>query len=61
MAVGACLACGCRDYVPLVFASEDAVVQYYRCASCGHVWFVPKEFPEALPSPVTVLPRARTS
>jgi len=34
-------------------SSEAAVVNYYRCASCGHVWTVPKSHPDAQPKPVT--------
>ena len=33
-------------------ASESAVVIYYRCAACGHVWHVPKSDPDG--PPVTV-------
>ena len=33
-------------------ASEIAVVIYYRCAACGHVWHVPKADPNG--PPVTV-------
>ena len=30
-------------------ASHDARVDYYRCSSCGHVWNVPKDDPQAEP------------
>jgi hypothetical protein len=34
--------------------SAMAVVNYYRCDGCGHVWHIPKAEPDARPTSVTV-------
>ena len=34
--------------------SKEALVNYYRCHICGHVWNVSKAHPEAPPVSVTV-------
>ena len=36
----------------LEFSSDQASVNYYRCAE-GHVWIVPKDDPQATPTQVT--------
>lgn len=35
-------------------ASKEALVNYYRCDSCGCVWTVPKSDPHAPPQILTV-------
>ena len=35
-------------------SSKEAIVNYYRCGTCGHVWNVSKAHPEAPPISVTV-------
>jgi uncharacterized Zn finger protein len=37
--------------------SKDALVNYYRCDSCGCVWTVPKSDPDAPPQTLTVRTR----
>ena len=34
--------------------SKEAVVDYYRCEACGHVWHVPKSHPDGPITSVTV-------
>ena len=35
-------------------SSHDAVVEYYRCDDCNHVWSHQKDVPESPPKQVTV-------
>jgi len=44
----------CGEPTPLTLAMTDsALVTYYRCQSCGCVWTVPKDNPDAEPHIVT--------
>jgi hypothetical protein len=38
----------------LEYTSQDAVVEYYRCDTCGHIWTLEKANPDAPPIAVTV-------
>ena len=38
----------------LEYTSTLAYVYYYRCDSCGHVWTLDRNNPNAPPKPVTV-------
>jgi transposase-like protein len=38
----------------LVESSKDAVVDYFRCDRCGHVWNRDKKNPNAPPRDVTI-------
>ena len=43
--------------------SKDAVVNYYRCEACGHVWHVRKSHPDGPTTSVTdsmPMPEARS-
>jgi transposase-like protein len=51
-----CPACRSKHVQWLPGPSEDAEVDYYRCADCGHVWNVPKDRPDDPPHHVTPLP-----
>jgi hypothetical protein len=48
----------CQKTAPryLPASSDGAVVNYYRCDGCGHVFHVAKGKPEADPVPVTMRP-----
>ena len=39
----------CKNPAPHIVdrVITDAVVNYYRCDECGHVWNTPKDRPEA--------------
>ena len=37
-------------------ASQDAVVEYYRCNTCGHVWTRDKDHPDAPLADITQRP-----
>lgn len=42
-------------------ASQDAVVEYYRCDACGHVWSHDKGNPKAPARDVTFPPKKAES
>jgi len=39
--------------------SRHALVEYYRCDECGHVWTHEKANPNSPPEPVTLKPEKR--
>jgi len=43
MPIRTCPACNCPKPRFLAECSEDALVNYYRCSTCGHVWATTKD------------------
>jgi hypothetical protein len=50
----------CRALAPRLLEepSKDAIVWYYRCTSCGHVWTVSKDGKETVRDVTTRTPPA---
>jgi len=55
MPVEPCTACGQQTSRQLRETSNDVVVNYYSCRSCGHIWAVNKQNP-SITTNVTPLP-----
>lgn len=53
---GSCTQCH-RPGRLLPSSSEGAVVDYYRCDACGHVWTRDKANPDAKPRDITITPK----
>jgi uncharacterized Zn finger protein len=54
MPVKLCPHCGAPTARLLTGVSTEAIVNYYRCLACGHVWTVPKDDPDAPTRDVTI-------
>jgi transposase-like protein len=56
-----CPACRSIRAQSLEGTTKDAMVDYYRCADCGHVWSLKKDTPDAEPRNMTPLPDSQNS